>query len=113
LAILTLNEETILIALCRLGGEGHGPGLRDKLIELTGRSIVYGTLYNSLEYLIRKGYVDSHRGEPTPERGGKAKSVYRITDTGREALLETRDHRDHLWKGLNEADIDPGKPVKS
>jgi DNA-binding PadR family transcriptional regulator len=112
-AILTLNEETILIALCRLGGEGHGPGLRDKLIELTGKSIVYGTLYNSLENLIRKGMVESHRGEPTPERGGKAKSIYRVTADGREALLDTRSHRDHLWKDLTEADIEPGKPVKS
>ncbi len=113
MAILTLNEETILIALCRLGGEGHGPSLREKLIELSGKTMVYGTLYNSLEYLIRKGYVESHRGEPTHERGGKAKSIYRITTAGREALLDTRSHRDRLWKGLTEADIDPGKPVKS
>ena len=54
--------------------------------------------------------MESYRGEPTPERGGKAKSIYRITNDGREALLATRTHRDHLWKGLTEADIDPGKP---
>ena len=107
MSILTLNEETILIALCRLGGEGHGPGLQEKLRDLTAKSVVYGTLYNSLESLIRKGYVESHRGEPTPERGGKAKAIYRITASGREALLDTRSHRDRLWKGLTEADIEP------
>ena len=113
MSVLTLNEESILISLCRLGGEGHGPVLREKLHELTGKSVVYGTLYNSLEYLIRKGYVASHRGDPTPERGGKAKSIYRITLTGREALLSTRHHRDRLWKGLSEKDIKPeesGRP---
>jgi PadR family transcriptional regulator PadR len=109
MGILTLNEETILIALHRLGGEGHGPSLREQLIALTGRSIVYGTLYNSLEYLIRKGYIRSQRGEPTPERGGKAKSVYRITQEGRQALLDTKRLREQMWKGLDEADISPGK----
>ena len=110
MGILTLKEEMILIALCRLGGEGHGPALRDRLIELTGKSIVYGTLYNSLEYLIRKGYVESFRGSPTPERGGKAKSIYRITIAGREALIETKSLRENLWDGLRETDINPGKP---
>jgi DNA-binding PadR family transcriptional regulator len=109
MGILTLNEETILIALCRLGGEGHGPSLREKMLQLTGKKIVYGTLYNSLEYLIRKGYVESSRGSPTPERGGKAKSIYAITATGREALLETKSLRENLWEGLQETDINPGK----
>ena len=107
--ILTLNEETILIAHYRLGGQGHGPLVREKLSELTGKSIVYGTLYNSLEYLIRKGYVESQRGEPTPTRGGKAKSIYRITSQGRQALLDTRNLRDQLWRGLNDTDIKPEK----
>lgn len=109
MGILTLKEETILIALLRIGGEGHGPSLREELTALSGKSVVYGTLYNSLEYLIRKGYVRSQRGEPTPERGGKAKSLYRITREGREALLETKNLRKRMWKGLDEADINLGK----
>lgn len=107
MGILTRNEETILIALCRLGGEAHGPSLRDKMIELTGKSLVYGTLYNSLEYLIRKGYVSSKKGEPLPERGGKRKSIYSITLDGRQALLETRELQDRLWNGLNKVDLKP------
>lgn len=99
----------ILVALCRLGGETHGPILRDLMIELTGKTIVYGTLYNSLEYLIRKGYVESRRGQPTRERGGKAKQIYRIISEGREALLETRRLRDRLWHGLTEAEINTGE----
>lgn len=106
MGILTLNEETILIALCRLGGRAHGPDLREKIIELTGRAIVYGTLYNSLEYLIRKGYTASRKGSPTAERGGKAKSIYSITPEGRKALLETRRLHDRLWKDLSEVDLE-------
>lgn len=110
MGILTLNEEQILIAMCRLGGKSHGPALLEKLTELTGKAMVYGTLYNSLEYLIRKGYIESRRGDPTPERGGKAKSIYRITDSGREALLDTRRMHERLWDGLKEVDIKPEKP---
>jgi PadR family transcriptional regulator PadR len=105
MSILTRNEETILIAICRLGGEAHGPALYEKVIELTGKTLVYGTLYNSLEYLIRKGLVDSRKGEASPERGGKRKSIYTITSDGREALLETHKMNKRLWKDLSEADL--------
>ena len=108
MSVLTRNEETILISLCRLGGVAHGPALHDKMTELTGKSLVYGTLYNSLEYLIRKGLVSSLKGEPTPERGGKRKSIYTVTPEGREALLETRKMQDRLWKGMSEADLKSG-----
>jgi PadR family transcriptional regulator PadR len=106
--ILTRNEEMILIALCRLGGESHGPALYEKMLELTGRTLVYGTLYNSLEYLIRKGYINSKKGEPSPARGGKRKSIYTITPDGREALLETRQMHKRLWNGMSEADLKSG-----
>jgi PadR family transcriptional regulator PadR len=105
MSILTRNEETILIALCRLEGEAHGPALYEKVVELTGKTLVYGTLYNSLEYLIRKGLVDSRKGEPSPERGGKRKSIYTITPDGREALLQTHRMHEKLWKDLSEADL--------
>lgn len=112
MSILTRNEETILVALCRLGGEAHGPALHDMMTDLTGKSLVYGTLYNSLEYLIRKGLVDSRKGEPSPERGGKRKSIYTVTQEGQEALLETRRLQNRLWKGMNEADLKSGGTSK-
>jgi PadR family transcriptional regulator PadR len=108
MSVLTRNEETIMIALCRLGGDAHGSTLHEKMTELTGKSLVYGTLYNSLEYLIRKGFVSSTKGEPTPERGGKRKSIYTVTPEGREALLETRKLQDRLWKGMSKADLKSG-----
>lgn len=108
MSVLTRNEETILMGLCRLGGEAHGPALHKKVTELTGKSLVYGTLYNSLEYLIRKGLVSSRKGASLPERGGKKKSIYTVTDEGREALIETRQLQDRLWKGMSEADLESG-----
>ena len=108
--VLTLNEEIILIAVCRLGGSAHGVAIRDKVAELSGKEIVYGTLYNSLEYLIRKDFVRSVKGDPTPERGGKRKTIYSITLDGKKALMNTRSLHDKLWNGMPDLLMDhPGK----
>jgi PadR family transcriptional regulator PadR len=100
MSVLTLNEEIILIAVFRLGGSAHGVAIRDKIDEISGKEIVYGTIYNSLEYLIRKGFVRSAKGDPTPERGGKRKTIYSITSDGKSALMNTRSLHERLWKGM-------------
>ena len=110
MSLLTLNEEIILIAVWRLGGSAHGPDIKDKIAQLSDREIVYGTLYNSLEYLIRKGFIRSAKGDPTPERGGKRKTVYTITPDGKNALMKTRSLHEKLWKGMPDLKMDhPGK----
>ena len=89
MGFLTLKEEMILSALMMLGGHSKGAPLRKKVVELSKKDIVYGTLYNLLENCIRKGYVTSEKGEPEPVQGGRRKTIYSITDKGREALQET------------------------
>ncbi|MGD8539521.1 MAG: helix-turn-helix transcriptional regulator [Candidatus Aminicenantes bacterium] len=89
MSILAVKEEIILSALMMLNGSSHGAPLRKKVIELSKKEIVYGTLYNLLEILIRKGYVTSQKSDPTPVRGGRSKTVYSITGSGKNALKET------------------------
>ncbi len=89
MAILAVKEEIILSALLILEGSSHGASLRTKVIELSKKEIVYGTLYNLLEVLIRKGYVTSQKSDPTPVRGGRSKAIYSITKEGKSALEET------------------------
>lgn len=112
MSVLTRNEETILAVLCRLGGRARGPDLYEKTADLTGKKPAYGTLYNSLEYLIRKGYVRSAKGNPLPKRGGKRQSVYTLTLDGRKALLKTRRLHDRIWDGLSEADVKSGDTLE-
>jgi DNA-binding PadR family transcriptional regulator len=87
--ILAVKEEIILSALMMLDGSSNGAPLRKKVIELSKKEIVYGTLYNLLEILIRKGYVTSYKSDPTPVRGGRSKTIYSITTKGKQALEET------------------------
>jgi len=100
MAILAVKEEIILSALLILDGTSHGAPLRKKVIELSKKEIVYGTLYNLLEILIRKGYVTSHKSDPMPVQGGRSKTVYSITRKGRHALHETLLMHEHIKKNI-------------
>ena len=100
MAILAVKEEIILSALLMLEGESHGAPLRKKVIELTKKEIVYGTLYNLLEVLIRKGYVTCRKSDPKPVRGGRSKTVYKITRQGKSALDETLSMHEYIKKSI-------------
>jgi len=100
MSFLTRKEEIIMISIWKLGGNAYGVSIRDKVIELSKQNIVYGTLYNSLEYLIRKGFVSSQKGAPTPERGGKSKTIYSITHEGKIALQKTRELQEQVWQDM-------------
>jgi PadR family transcriptional regulator, regulatory protein PadR len=79
-------EHIILLALARLDGGGHGMIVRREIEERTGRNISIGAVYATLERLEAKGYVSSFTGEPTPERGGRAKRLFRVESAGKRAL---------------------------
>ena len=44
--------------------------------------MILASVYNTLERLEEKGLVRSTVGQPTPERGGRAKRYFAITDRG-------------------------------
>ncbi len=105
MGILTRNEEIIIISIWKLKGNADGVTIRDKVIEISGKEIVYGTLYNSLEYLIRKGYVSSVKGEPTPERGGKSKTIYSLTQEGKQSLYDTKELNKNIWRDMPDFEL--------
>ena len=79
-------EQLILLAVMQLDREAHGPAVREAIEQRTGIELARGTVYVTLDRLERKGYLASSFGEPTPERGGKAKRLFRITTDGKAAL---------------------------
>jgi len=84
-------EHIILLALVRVDGSTHGMVVRREIEERTGRTISIGAVYATLERLERKGYVSSSTGEPTPERGGRAKRLFRVEAAGKRALETSRE----------------------
>ena len=70
--------------------------------EQTGRGAAFGTVYATLDRLERKGLVRSDLGDPTPERGGRAKRYFRATAKGLRAVRQARKVLTKLWRGLPE-----------
>ena len=81
-------EQLVMLALLRLDNRAHAPAVAAAIEERAGISVGRGSVYVALDRLERKGYVRSEFGEPTPERGGKAKRLFAVTSTGRRALAE-------------------------
>jgi hypothetical protein len=50
--------------------------------EQTRREVAVGSVNATLERLEEKGFVSSELGNPTAERGGRAKKYFRITANG-------------------------------
>ena len=97
---LTLNEQILLLSIWRLGDEAYGVKLQEMVCDYIGKDIAFGTLYNNLDQLIKKGYAVSYKGEPTAVRGGKAKVYYEIADDGLKALHAARELQNKLWDGI-------------
>jgi DNA-binding PadR family transcriptional regulator len=79
-------QQQVLYALLRLREKAYGVTIWQELEERTGEALAIGSVYSTLERLERKGFVSSRMGEPTPERGGRAKRYYAITGAGAAAL---------------------------
>ena len=98
--LLSRAEEIILLAVLKLDGEAYGIAIRDLILEATGVEWSLASIYEPLDKLTRKDYVRKSRGEPTPERGGRHKCLYRITAEGVKALAEIRRVQDRIWAGV-------------
>lgn len=106
---LTLNEEILLLAIWKLEDNAYPVSIREEVMKMTGRNLVYGTLYRSLEYALKKRLVVFRRGEPTAERGGKGKLFFSLTKEGMAALLTTRELQKSIWKDVNIASLKKGR----
>jgi PadR family transcriptional regulator, regulatory protein PadR len=94
-------EQTILLAVLRLGDQAYGVSIRREIALCTRREIAPGALYTTLDRLEQKGIVVARDGDPTPERGGRAKRFYNLTRDGRALLIEAQRSFSNLMEGLD------------
>ena len=93
-------EELVLLAVLRLGAEAWGSRIRSELAEHAARKVSISTIYVTLMRLEEKGYVRSWMGEPTGERGGKAKRYFEVRPEGVSVLEAVREVRERMWEGV-------------
>jgi len=99
-----LGEFELLVMLCviRLDEGAYGVPIAREIEQRTERDVAFGTVYATLERLQQKGLVSSELGDPTPERGGRAKRYFRVTSVGLRTVRKTKQSLVGLWQGLRE-----------
>ncbi len=101
--LLTRAEELILLAVWKLKGDAYCIPIREQLSEITGENWSLGSIYMPLDRLVKKGYLESYLSESTPERGGRHKRIYKLTDEGMKALLRARQVQANMWRDIPES----------
>jgi PadR family transcriptional regulator PadR len=94
-------EHIVLLTVLRLGEGAYGAAIRAEIERLTDRFSTIGAVHATLERLERKGLVSSWIGEPTAERGGKAKRHFKIEKSGVAVLKDVRMTLERLHAGLS------------
>ena len=93
-------EHIVLLAVMRLGANAYGMTVRREIESATGRDLSIGAVYATLVRLQSKGFINSFAGEPTAERGGRAKRYFRMTGAGQGALRNTHEIIQKMSAGL-------------
>src|SRR6202041_3288865 len=93
-------EHIIVLALLRLADQDYGATVRQEIDLRTKRGVSIGAVYATLDRLEAKGYVKSHRGDRTPERGGRSKRFFRVTAKGIAAVSRTHRALESMTEGL-------------
>lgn len=100
-------ESLVMLAVMRVGEEGYSVTIRREIEGETGRGVAPGALYVTLQRLTEKGLLESWLGEPTAERGGKAKRHFRPTEEGVAAVRAFTARVRRMAEGLGGAE-EPG-----
>ena len=95
--LLTDFEMMILLAILRTGDQAYGVRITEEIGRIARRTVLLGAVYAALERLERNDLVSSSVGDPTPERGGRAKRYYQVTPRGLRAVKQTREALVALW----------------
>ena len=98
--LLSRTEEVILAAAWKLEGNAYGVTISDYITKRTGITWKFGGIYSPLGRLVDNGYLKTVEGEPTPERGGRRKVFYVLTQKGKDALYEIRELNKAVWHDM-------------
>jgi PadR family transcriptional regulator PadR len=104
--LLSRSEEYVLLAVWRLRGNAYTLSILDQVSKVTGYKWQIGAIYVPLDKLRKKRYLRKYKGAPTPERGGRSKFFYELTDAGMKALREIKQVQESAWAGVSKISFD-------
>jgi len=92
-------EQVVLLAILRLGDNAYGVTIGAEITACTDREPTPGALYTTLDRLEDKGLVTSRVGDPTPQRGGRAKRFFTLSASGITAITRAQQSYRRLLEG--------------
>ncbi|MCB0493130.1 MAG: PadR family transcriptional regulator [Cyclobacteriaceae bacterium] len=102
-------EELVLLSIAILEDNAYGVAIKEEIKKKAKRNPSIGALHSAFKRLEEKGFIKSHLGEQTPERGGRRKLYYSLTNAGIKALNRSRDLRNSMWDAIPQLILSPKK----
>jgi len=103
--LLSRSEELVLLAAWRLQDNAYCVPIREQLSTVTKKKWSFGAIYDPLDRLEKSGLLVSYLSEPTRERGGRSKRIYKLTEDGKKSLADIKQVADTMWAGIQPADF--------
>jgi PadR family transcriptional regulator len=94
-------EYLLLSATARLGEDAYGAVIRQEVERSAQCRCSIGALYTTLDRLEAKGLIETWMGGATPERGGRAKRMVRLTAKGVRAAIDYYSTVSRATRGLS------------
>ena len=98
--ILSRADELVLLSVWRLQSNAYGVSIRKHIMKITETDWSVGAVYDALERLTEWGYLESFQSDPTPERGGRSKRYFKLTEEGLRSLVHIKKVQDNMWVNL-------------
>ena len=95
-------ELLVLLATLGLGDSAYPFAVTRAIEERTGRQVSRAAVLITLGRLEEKELVGSRYGEPTAERGGRAKRFFQVKPRGLKAVRDSLESIDTMTAGLEQ-----------
>lgn len=93
-------EELVLLVVAILNTNAYGISVMEEIESQTERKINISAVHSALDRLEGKGFLDSHVGGATKERGGRRKRYFSITVAGQKSLSFIKEQRNKLHEQI-------------
>lgn len=90
-------EELVLTLVAVLREGAYGAAIAEEIRKRFKREVTLSAVHVTLYRLQDKGYLRSHTGGATNERGGRRKRIYTVTNSGMTMLRIMKEARVDLW----------------
>ena len=94
-------EYLLIAAAVRLGDDAYGAAIRQEIEQATKASCSIGALYTTIDRLETKGLLKTWMGDATPQRGGRARRMVRVTTKGMKEAANFYDAVVRVSRGVS------------